>query len=190
MSACPCEVLVCLALANIPFTLHMTPQCRFNYAHCTDEKMEPLRDYAICPDLYSEIMEELGLEPASGVMPTVGFLNSCFLLFLNFIQDINMVCFVWGDENSFLKILLELEFTKDDDGSPYSVRGDANTHCPECAQGRFIVKVEISITQVRKPGLRELKKFDQTALRPRSSNLKSRPFSFHISKAEFPTETC
>ena len=94
MSACLCEVLVCLALANIPFTLHTTHQCRFNYAHCTDEKMEPLRDYAICPDLYSEIMEELGLEPASGVMPTVGFLNSCFLLFLNFIQDINMVCFV------------------------------------------------------------------------------------------------
>lgn len=85
---------------------------------------------------------------------------------------------------------LRHDFTKDDDGSPYSVRGDANTHCPECAQGRFMVKVEISITQVRKPGLRELKKFDQTALRPRSSNLKSRPFSFHISKAEFPIETC
>ena len=62
--------------------------------------MEPMRDYAICPDLHSEIMAELGLEPASGVMPTVRFVNSCFLLFFNFTQDINMVCFVQGDENS------------------------------------------------------------------------------------------
>lgn len=64
--------------------------------------MEPMRDYAICPDLHSEIMAELGLQAASGVMPTVGFVNSCFLLFFfNFTQDIKMVCFVQGDENSF-----------------------------------------------------------------------------------------
>jgi len=41
---------------------------------------------------------------------------------------------------------LRHDFTKDDDGSPYSVRGDANTHCLEGAQGRFMVRVEISIT--------------------------------------------
>ena len=100
MSACPCEVLLCLALANIPFTLHTTPQCRFNYAHCTDEKTEPLRDYAICPDLHSEIMR-------ARVRTSIwGDANNwvCKLLFssfFNFTQDINMVCFVWGDENSF-----------------------------------------------------------------------------------------
>ena len=37
---------------------------------------------------------------------------------------------------------LRHDFTKDD----YLVRDDANIHCPECAQGRCTVKVEISIT--------------------------------------------
>lgn len=85
-----------------PPLLFMTPQCRFNYAHCTDEKMEALRNYAICPALCSEKMAELRLEPASGWCRCLGLQPPVFLLLLFYItQDINIVYFVEGDDNSF-----------------------------------------------------------------------------------------
>lgn len=48
--------------------------------------------------------------------------------------------------------------------------------------------MEISLSWRKKLRLSEFKSFDQTGLRRRSSDLKSRLAGFLISKAEFPRE--
>lgn len=48
-----------------PLLLFKTALGRFYYVHCTDEKMETLRDDVTHPGLHSELRAELRSEPVS-----------------------------------------------------------------------------------------------------------------------------